>query len=913
MATSRDYYEGEQVPDPRPSRTRRVPTYLEDYVLDYPPPRHDHPSPADGIQGISHASQDPYRGYITPAHRGRDLESAKLHHLEARWKELSSEMRELQIRMDSVRQASFPSRSPVYGQYQSLSRLELSNAALEPPVTVTSSPHYEESLYHEPPLQQRSQPSMQPPNIARVSSLPGPQPQRPFAELRRSDSWPPTAAQPVQPTYPPVQPQHQPSPMQSAPARMQPVHQSAAVQPAHSYVQPQRQPVAVQSAPASLQPQYPQIVPAPVQPVPAQPAVHPQRPYLPSSLPPPPWPGPQPQTYYPVNSVTPGLIEMAIASSYGIPKPKLAVFSSGKESDFLMLKKGLDSILGPHRHLTEDYKYQVLLDHLHLPAAYQVAKRYVNSPFPYTSAMQALEQRYGQPRQLIQSELRAILNAPAVRPGDAQGFEDFAAAVNTLVGMLNTMDGPSRYELQCGSHVDTLLTKLPVSYRDSFIEYCLNQHIIVSGSSRTYTLLEFAEWLERKSQAIQISRRVTGPVYTEPFRREQKLVSHPKAKAATILTGSEQPKAFNLPSSSPTVAKMAATAKKRDRFKPFCPYCNNHEHYLNACAAFCKLNHTQRGSWIKEHNKCWRCGRGHKQDSCTLKKTCSTCGGHHLPVLHEVAVTVENQSILTLSTTTSQVYLDQASHSGRVMLKVVPVRLRSGKRFLDTHAVLDDGSERTIILPAAVKHLGLKGSEETLTLRTIRHDLIQLRGTTVSFEVSALSHLNVKHQIQNAFTAADLNLAEQSCPADALKSRYGHLRAIPLPVFNKVQPLLLIGSDYPQLITPNCPIRMGPLGSPIAVHTLLGWTVQGPTTFLQQPSNVSSCLHTAFLSPTQELRQHVERLWQLDILPPRNEKEIVRSRQDKAAFVMLEEKTVRVTVDGTTRYATPTTSQARHG
>ncbi len=144
-------------------------------------------------------------------------------------------------------------------------------------------------------------------------------------------------------------------------------------------------------------------------------------------------------------------MEMAIASSYGIPKPRLAVFSSGKESDFLMLKKGLDSILGPHRHLTEDYKYQVLLDHLHLHAAYQVAKRYVNSPYPYTSAMQALEQRYGQPRQLIQSELRAILNAPAIRPGDAQGFEDFAAAVNTLVGMLNTMEGPSRYELQCGS------------------------------------------------------------------------------------------------------------------------------------------------------------------------------------------------------------------------------------------------------------------------------------------------------------------------------------------------------------------------------------------------------------------------------------------------------------------------------
>ncbi len=112
-----------------------------------------------------------------------------------------------------------------------------------------------------------------------------------------------------------------------------------------------------------------------------------------------------------------------------------------------------------------------------------------------------------------------------------------------------------------------------------------------------------------------------------------------------------------------------------------------------------------------------------------------------------------------------------------------------------------------------------------------------------------------------------------------LKRKYGHLRDIPLQSFTKVHPLLLIGSDYPQLITPNCLIRMGPLGSPIAVRTLLGWTVQGPTTFLQQPSNLSSCLHPTFLSITQELRHHVERLWQLDILPLRNEKEVVHSRQ----------------------------------
>lgn len=96
-------------------------------------------------------------------------------------------MRGLQIRMDSARQASFASRSPAYGHYESRPHIEVNNTGLEASVTVASSPQYEETIYHEPSMQLQSQPSIHAPNIACVSSLPGPQPQRPFAELRRSD------------------------------------------------------------------------------------------------------------------------------------------------------------------------------------------------------------------------------------------------------------------------------------------------------------------------------------------------------------------------------------------------------------------------------------------------------------------------------------------------------------------------------------------------------------------------------------------------------------------------------------------------------------------------------------------------------------------------------------------------------
>ncbi|XP_034095661.1 uncharacterized protein LOC117562007 [Gymnodraco acuticeps] len=566
-----------------------------------------------------------------------------------------------------------------------------------------------------------------------------------------------------------------------------------------------------------------------------------------------------------------------------------------------MLKKGLDSVHGPHQHLSEDYKYQILLDHLTFPSALQVAKRYINSPTPYTSAMQTLTQRYGQPRQLVQGELKAILNAPAVKTGDYQAFEDFAASVGTLVGMLNTMEGPSSSELRCGSHVDTLLSKLPPHFRDSFVEYCFNRGIIQSGSNLTYTLPDLAAWLERKVQTLQVSRRITvtcpEPAHTDS--KERRVAKPQRVRPATILLGSQQGAQHSNPSPA---ASTPAQLNKRERFKPFCPYCKNQEHYLNACADFAKLTNTEKASWIKDNRKCWRCGRGHTPENCTLKKPCATCGQQHLIILHDVALTL---TVLTVTASSSVVFTNQVSRSGKVMLKVVPVRLQNGKKTLDTYTVLDDGSERTIILPAAARHLGLLGQEEVISLRTIRQEIVQVKGATVSFKVSAMTKKGVKHNISQAFTAAELNLAEQSRAAESLKQTYKHLRDIPLPSFNKVKPMLLIGSDNTHLIIPKQPVRTGPTGCPVAVCTALGWTIQGPASFHQQSAGESNCLHSSFLSPSEELHQNVEKQWQLDTLPFRSINEVTRSGEDKAAIELLEDKTVRVKVDDVSRYATP--------
>ncbi len=58
-----------------------------------------------------------------------------------------------------------------------------------------------------------------------------------------------------------------------------------------------------------------------------------------------------------------------------------------------------DDLLGNQTFLTEQYKYQLLLDHLKHPSAYKLAS---------------------------QNNIKCILNAPAIKTGDVDAFKEFS-------------------------------------------------------------------------------------------------------------------------------------------------------------------------------------------------------------------------------------------------------------------------------------------------------------------------------------------------------------------------------------------------------------------------------------------------------------------------------------------------------
>ena len=429
MATSRGYHDGQPPLSPRPSRVRCIPGHLEDYELNYPfQPLHPTitrtVSPTTSIY-VAPPNMGGFLPHPVPTYQSYESPDDRLQHLESRWQTMTQQMDNVRLTPHpqggythpTYRSQQYAAYMPQYGSLPYLERIQMSpspSRMAEDPsashIPAQMVPLFQDQVtavasltHHVPSATQTEavdQASFVPlaDDLDHASDAESTQ-SASNSQMRCVDSAAPILAA----TTDQVAPVSWAPPAQSVPPvnMIQSTPTTSLVPPAVSAVPaPPIQTAHAPSRPAYRAPRYWQTPPQPYLAPPVQ-HYYPQQPFAPV------WP--------PDDHNATSVLEMAIASSFGIPKPKLTVFTSGRGSDFLLLKKGLDSVLGPHRHLSEDYKYQVLLDHLRFPAALQIDKRFINSATPYTTAMQALMQRYGQPRQLVQGELNAILNAPPVK------------------------------------------------------------------------------------------------------------------------------------------------------------------------------------------------------------------------------------------------------------------------------------------------------------------------------------------------------------------------------------------------------------------------------------------------------------------------------------------------------------------
>ena len=84
--------------------------------------------------------------------------------------------------------------------------------------------------------------------------------------------------------------------------------------------------------------------------------------------------------------------------------------------------------------------------------------------------------------------------------------------------------------------------------------------------------------------------------------------------------------------------------------------------------------------WIREKERCSKCGRIHKMDTCTLKRPCNIFKEIHLSILHVNAT--KSATVMLTCSPSELLYIDKPNRSYKVMLKVVNVCIHNGEQTL---------------------------------------------------------------------------------------------------------------------------------------------------------------------------------------------------------------------------------------
>ena len=224
----------------------------------------------------------------------------------------------------------------------------------------------------------------------------------------------------------------------------------------------------------------------------------------------------------------------------------------------------------------------------------------------------------------------------------------------------------------------------------------------------------------------------------------------------------------------------------------------------------------------------------------------------------------------------------------KVLLQVLPVQIHSQGNLISTYAVLDPGSDSTLIRKEIAEHLQLDGECYQLDINTV-NDVSTQNLRRVSFGLSTKDQPDPV-MVHGAWVIDKLNISSFKLSKKRAAEQWSHLSNVDLPELKGEEVMILIGSDMAHLLI-HLEVRRGRWDEPIAVKTPLGWTLFGNVS----PGRCDS-INANLLTMDQEtmLQHQIERFWEIDSYGTKRAlHESALSVDDKRALAILESTTVK--------------------
>ncbi|XP_060845438.1 uncharacterized protein LOC132925023 [Rhopalosiphum padi] len=301
--------------------------------------------------------------------------------------------------------------------------------------------------------------------------------------------------------------------------------------------------------------------------------------------------------------------------------------------------------------------------------------------------------------------------------------------------------------------------------------------------------------------------------------------------------------------------------------------CCQHDHMLYRCFVFKRKPVLDRRKFVTDKSLCFIClASGHTANKCTTTYTCKKCEGRHNTMLHLPSESADaseksGNAIVNTEKTSQKSTGSSASFSGNlsadttVVLGTAVIRVQDDAGLLHPiRVLLDNGSQVSAMTLSCATKLGLKRHKNRNDVYALSQQLItRLKGVTQCDFIPSLSEYP-RFNVTNVVVISQITSLMPSQPLpNAVRRRYGHLKLAD-PNFDCPGPIdMLIGCDvYPTLLFSKAEIINSP-GLPSAMHTHLGWVINGP---LQDVTPSSSTLLT--ITSTPPVEGLLQQFWRIE-------------------------------------------------
>ena len=175
-------------------------------------------------------------------------------------------------------------------------------------------------------------------------------------------------------------------------------------------------------------------------------------------------------------------------------------------------------------------------------------------------------------------------------------------------------------------------------------------------------------------------------------------------------------------------------------------------------------------------------------------------------------------------------------------LHVIPVTVIHGENTTVVNALLDSGSDTTLITSEIAKILKLKGKQRNLNITSAISTSVSVTSTLVEFSICSTHHPD-QIEVKNTLAFGSLNLPSQRISKAEVQQKWSHLRDVPIDVTDK-DISILIGVDLSHLHICHDVIS-GNQNEPRAMLTKPGWGLLGGNNNKTEisPNHIISQLH----------------------------------------------------------------------